>query len=220
MGYFDYEVNSNNGSERYSSTSEGGAAVSFLYDGYGNRKYLTVAERTAFLVAAKGLPADVRSFCLTLSYTGARISEVLSLTPGRIDFAAKLIIIESLKKRRRGGFRAVPIPDAVLAELDSVHNARAAQRDAGLSQQKLWPWCRTTAWARVKECMAIAQVVGPQASPKGLRHAFAVGALQAGVPINFVKKWLGHARLSTTEIYADAVGDEESSIAARFWKTF
>ena len=56
--------------------------------------------------------------------------------------------------------------------------------------------------------------------PKGLRHAFGVGTVQAGVPLNLLKKWLGHARLSTTEIYADAVGAEEQAIAGRFWKTF
>lgn len=86
--------------------------------------------------------------------------------------------------------------------------------------RRLWPWCRTAAWLRVKEGMAAAHVVGPQASPKGLRHAFAVTALQAGVPINLVRRWLGHSRLSTTEIYADAVGPEERAIAMRFWKTF
>jgi site-specific recombinase XerD len=68
--------------------------------------------------------------------------------------------------------------------------------------------------------MTAAAIFGPKASPKGLRHGFAVGALHSGVPINFVRKWLGHARLSTTEIYAEAVGEEEQAIAARFWKTF
>ena len=68
--------------------------------------------------------------------------------------------------------------------------------------------------------MAVALVDGPRATPKGLRHAFAVAALQAGVPINLVRKWLGHARLSTTEIYANAVGDEEREIASRFWRAF
>ncbi|NGZ07400.1 MAG: tyrosine-type recombinase/integrase [Magnetococcales bacterium] len=61
---------------------------------------------------------------------------------------------------------------------------------------------------------------GLQASPKGLRHAFAVASLQSGVPINFVRKWLGHSRLATTEIYADAVGEEEQNIAGRLWGTF
>ncbi|MBF0115854.1 MAG: tyrosine-type recombinase/integrase, partial [Magnetococcales bacterium] len=53
-----------------------------------------------------------------------------------------------------------------------------------------------------------------------LRHSFAIAALQSGVPINFVRKWLGHARLSTTEIYANAVGEEGQTIASRFWDTF
>jgi site-specific recombinase XerD len=68
--------------------------------------------------------------------------------------------------------------------------------------------------------MALAGISGVKATPKGLRHSFAVAALQGGVQINLVKKWLGHARLSTTEIYADAVGEEEQSIATRLWQTF
>ena len=72
----------------------------------------------------------------------------------------------------------------------------------------------------VKEGMALAHVIGPQATPKGLRHAFAVTALQSGIPINLVRRWLGHSRLSTTEIYADAIGPEERAIAGRFWESF
>jgi site-specific recombinase XerD len=66
----------------------------------------------------------------------------------------------------------------------------------------------------------LAGISGPPANPKGLRHAFGVETLQAGVPINLVKKWLGHSRLETTEVYTNAVGDEEQAIASRFWKTF
>ena len=73
-----------------------------------------------------------------------------------------------------------------------------------------------TGWRRVCEVMARATVRGPQASPKGLRHGFGVAAVTAGVPLNLVQKWLGHAQLSTTAIYADAVGEEEHAIAARF----
>jgi len=63
--------------------------------------------------------------------------------------------------------------------------------------------------------MAAAQISGCQASSKGLRHG--VSVVQAGVPINLLKKWLGHSRLETTEIYAAAVGAEEQAIAGRFW---
>ena len=39
----------------------------------------------------------------------------------------------------------------------------------------------------------------------------------AGIPLNLVQKWLGHAQLTTTAIYADAVGAEEKDIARRMW---
>jgi hypothetical protein len=51
----------------------------------------------------------------------------------------------------------------------------------------------------------------------GLRHTFGVGTVQAGVPITLVQRWLGHSRLTTTAIYAAAVGPEELEFASRFW---
>ncbi|MDR3473572.1 MAG: hypothetical protein P4M09_18090 [Devosia sp.] len=33
-----------------------------------------------------------------------------------------------------------------------------------------------------------------------------IHAIQSGVPVTFVKRWLGHSRLSTTENYLDAIG--------------
>lgn len=200
--------------------AEESGSTSFLYDREGNRKYLTRAERNAFLAAAERMPAEVRTFCLTLAYTGARVSEVLALTPRRIDTGARIVIVESLKKRRRGIYRAVPVPTNLIAELDRVHCIEAAKEQPDRASERIWRWCRTTAWNWIKACMALAGIAGSPASPKGLRHAFGVGTLQAGVPINLVRKWLGHARLSTTEVYADAVGDEEQAIARRFWNTF
>jgi integrase len=161
---------------------------------------------------------EVRSFCTLLAYSGARLSEVLALPASRVDLSAGLVIFESLKKRRSGMFRAVPVPGDLLAELDEIHGISGNPNTVDL--RRLWPWSRTTAWSRVKETMAMAPVIGPQATPKGLRHGFAVAALQAGIPINLVRRWLGHARLSTTEIYAEAMGDEERAIAERLWKTF
>ena len=194
--------------------------MSTLYDHEGNRKYLTVAERTAFLKAAGLMSQEVYTMCAVLAYSGARLSEVLALTPERIDTNARLVIIECLKKRRQGVFRAVPIPPELIMGLERVHGVAAARQDPSHARNRLWSCCRTTAWSHVKACMGKAGISGSQASPKGLRHAFAVAALQSGVPINFVKKWLGHARLSTTEIYTNAVGDEEQHIASRLWGTF
>jgi site-specific recombinase XerD len=53
--------------------------------------------------------------------------------------------------------------------------------------------------------------------PKGLRHAFGVKAFQENVPPHLVQRWLGHASLRTTSIYADVMGPEERVFAARMW---
>lgn len=219
MGYSVYSVKSNIKGRSRLPTSEAGA-VSFLYDPEGNRKYVTALERRAFLNAADRRPPEVRTFCRTLAYSGARISEVLALTPRQIDKPAGVIIVESLKKRRRGIFRALPVPAGLLDELEEVHEIRKRQAHPQLGSEPLWKWCRTTGWHHVKSCMVDAGISGRQAMPKGLRHGFGVGVLQSGVPINLLKKWLGHSRLTTTEIYADAVGAEEQAIANRFWRTF
>jgi integrase/recombinase XerD len=65
--------------------------------------------------------------------------------------------------------------------------------------------------------MQAAGIRGAQASPKGLRHGFGVVAVPARIPLNPVQRWLGHAQLSTTAIYAEAIGPEEQEIAARMW---
>lgn len=216
MEYFVYRVNANSSPVIFGEKP----TSNFLYDREGRRKYLTTSERNAFIAAAHKLPDNERTFCLVLAYTGARISEALFLRPKQIDCTAQCVVYETLKRRQRGIFRAVPIPVDYLTELEAVHSLRAAQRDPGLCVKRIWPWSRTKAWMRVKACMASAGISGSHASPKGLRHSFAVNALQAGVPINFVRRWLGHARLTTTEIYCEAIGEEEQDIAMRFWKTF
>jgi site-specific recombinase XerD len=66
--------------------------------------------------------------------------------------------------------------------------------------------------------MTAASVSGLQASPKGLRHGFGVNAFQSLVPPHLVQRWLGHASLRTTAIYADVIGTEERAFAARMWK--
>jgi len=44
-----------------------------------------------------------------------------------------------------------------------------------------------------------------------------MGQIPAGIPLKLVQKWLGHAQLSTTPIYADALSAEEKNVAARTW---
>jgi integrase len=64
--------------------------------------------------------------------------------------------------------------------------------------------------------MKEANVTGVRACPKGLRHAFGTSAISC-VPLNIVSRWMGHSQLSTTAIYAAAIGPEEVALARRFW---
>lgn len=189
-----------------------------LFDGEGRRLYFTEDERRAFMAAAAKAPREVRSFCGVLHSTGCRISEALALTPQQIDLSGRVVVFESLKKRKAGVFRAVPVPPELLDTLDLVHSIREAQRRGEDAKALLWPWSRMTAWRRVQEVIAAAGIAeGPHACPKGLRHGFGVQAVSRGIALNMVQKWLGHAQLTTTAIYANAVGEEEQSIAARMW---
>jgi integrase len=189
-----------------------------LYSSTGGRKYLNAAERRRFLKAAGLADPDTRLFCLVLGWGGARVSEVLALTPASIDVESGVVSIETLKRRKRGVVRQVPLPREILYDLNRVFRLRVAQRDPWLANERLWNWSRTTAWRHVKAVMAAARVSGTPAAPKGLRHAFGVKAFQANVPPHLVQRWLGHASLRTTSIYGDVVGPEERAFAARMWK--
>jgi len=191
-----------------------------LFNSAGKRLYLTDSERKKFLAAADEEDSQVRTFCYVLAHSGCRISEALQLHAERIDFAAQAITFESLKKRKRGVYRAVPVPPAVLDMLAMVHGLKGRKKKTTKKDSPpppLWDFGRTTAWKKVLAVMAAAGVKGPQATPKGLRHGFGVAAIQVGIPLNLLQRWLGHAQLTTTAIYANAVGPEERNIAARMW---
>lgn len=178
----------------------------------GRRKYLTGNEMDCFTDISNSLPLCVRCFCLTIVYTGCRISEALGLTSRNIDFEAQTLIVKCLKKRGRTVYRAIPLPVALLDLLRHLVD-QISNRD-----ERLWPWSRMTGYRRIREVMDRAGIVGEHASPKGLRHGFAVQAIQANVPLTLVQRWLGHADLKTTAIYTSAMGAEERKLAARMWQ--
>lgn len=185
-------------------------AAASLYTPTGQRKYLTPGERTRFVAAAANFPPTIETLCLTLVWTGCRISEALDLTRADLDAEDGIVAVRCLKKRRPGIVREVPVPIAFLDGLLRVHQP-------GKPQEQLWGIARNTAWRYVKDVMQDAGVVGVAASPKGLRHGFGVHALRCGVPLNLLQRWLGHADIATTAIYANVMGAEEREIAARMW---
>ncbi len=188
-----------------------------LFDSAGKRKYLTAEEREKFEEAAKEAEREIRTFCLILKNTGCRISEALNLKVRNIDFEAKAVVFETLKRRKKKVFRQVPLSDAFLDELNLVHGLKARQVQKKNTEERIWSMSRATASRRVDEVMQAAKISGIQACPKGLRHAFAIACLEMQIPLNLISKWLGHSSVITTAIYANALGEEERNIAARLW---
>jgi integrase/recombinase XerD len=119
-----------------------------------------------------------------------------------------------LKKRRQHMYRSVPVPEAFLDVLDLVHGIRE-----GHAKGRLWGWTRKTGYNHITAVMRKAALSGPQATPKGLRHGYAVACIEKGIQLNIVQELLGHAQMTTTAIYAHAVGAERRSIVARLWET-
>jgi integrase/recombinase XerD len=182
-----------------------------LYNPRGQRKYLNSNERDRFFECTKVLRTDKRLFCQLLYFTGARISEVYNLTTVSIDFSNKTIVFETIKRRKKGVYREIPIPSFLLEDLRIY-----IQNNEGNDSGCLWNFSLRTASRYVKKVMNKAEIAGIQSSAKGLRHGFAVYAISR-VPITLVKKWLGHSRLETTEIYLSVTGLEEREMVKRLW---
>lgn len=175
-------------------------------------------EWRAFLLAARRAEAKTRTFCFVLSFTGARVSEVLALTPASVDFANNALIIECLKRRERGIYRSVPVPMGLIALLERTHQVSLAKANPEMSNERLWPWCRGTGWGRVKKIAEIAGLPEWLRCPKMLRHSFGVeGTTYADVPVGIIKRWLGHVRLESTLIYCEAVGEQERVLNNRMF---
>ena len=71
--------------------------------------------------------------------------------------------IETLKRRKRGIVRQVPLPDDLLHELDRTSRLRRCQRDPRVAIGRRWSWSRTSAWRRVKAIMGKAGIFGAPA---------------------------------------------------------
>lgn len=181
-----------------------------LFDPAGQRLYLCASEDDRFLHAAGHADPKTRLFCQLLSYTGARISEALAITPRLLDKEEKQVVYRTLK-RRKLVFRAVPVPAWLMREL------QALAEDLG-ADDRIFPWSRQTAWRKVKTVLHAGAISGPHANPKGLRHKFGISGITHGLPETMVQELMGHAKLSSTAIYVRAVGAEKRALMRRMWR--
>ncbi len=158
---------------------------------------------------ATALPRVEALFCLTIYYTGCRISEALALRRQDLDLQSKVLRIRSLKKRAKREIRRIPIPTFLVTGLLSI-----APRDDG---DYLWSCSRTTAWRIIKGVMWNAGISGIHATPKGLRHGFGVRSAMMRIPSNVIQQWMGHADPFTTSIYLAVKDEEERELMEKTW---
>jgi integrase/recombinase XerD len=150
-----------------------------------------------------------RALLELLYSTGARISEAVGLDADDLDEPARTVLL-----RGKGGKdRIVPIGRPALAALDAYRvRARPAlaargagtaalllnARGARLSRQSAWHVLRAAA-----DAAGLAAVV----SPHTLRHCFATHLLAGGADVRTVQELLGHASVSTTQVYTHVTVD-------------
>ncbi len=179
------------------------------YDHEGRRKYLSRAEGCKFVRHATSLPRSHALFCLTIYYTGCRISEALALRRQDFDPETKVVLICSLKKRDKRRIRRLPVPAFLVEGLFSI----AAHEES----KRLWEFSRTTGWRIIKSVMTAAGITGIHATTKGLRHGFGVRGAMMQIPLNLIQSWMGHSDPATTAIYLAVKDEEERALIEKTW---
>jgi len=134
---------------------------------------------------------------------GLRVSELVALPLAALDRRAGLLRV--LGKGRRE--RLVPLGEPALEALDAYLAAgrprllRGRASDAVFLTARGAAMTRQNFFARLRTLALRAGVPRDRVSPHGLRHAFATDLLEGGADLRAVQTMLGHADLSTTQIY-------------------
>ena len=142
-----------------------------------------------------------RAMLELLYATGLRVSELVHLQLGSLNLRQGVIRVVG----KGGKERLVPVGQEALAWVARfVAEGRAAL--GGEGTKALFPsnrgraMTRQTFWHALKRYAAMAGIE-QNLSPHGLRHAFATHLLNHGADLRAVQMMLGHADLSTTQIY-------------------
>jgi integrase/recombinase XerD len=180
---------------------------------------LLTAARTAMSDDSKPLAARLRSarlLCLleVVYATGLRVSELVALPA-----AAALRDHAMLIVRGKGGKeRMVPLNDAAKR---AMADYLAMRETAGSAGQSKWLFpsfgdsghlSRQHFARELKSLAAVCGIASQRISPHVLRHAFASHLLHNGADLRVVQTLLGHADISTTQIYTHVLEERLKSL--------
>jgi len=150
-------------------------------------------------------PSGLRDRALleVLYSTGARISEAVGLDLDDIDAAERTVLLDG----KGGKQRLVPIGRPALDALDAyLVRARPGLATAGRGSPAVFlnvrggRLSRQSAWQTLKVAAERAGLTA-SVSPHTLRHSFATHLLEGGADVRVVQELLGHASVTTTQIY-------------------
>ena len=172
--------------------------------------YLTREEIEAVLDAPEGntwCGQRDRVMLMMLYNTGARVSELIRLTPGSVVLEGSACVHLHGKGRKE---RTVPLWRTTTGVLRQWlrHHPRAA--DQPLFPNRVGgPMTRTGVTDRLKLAVTKAAKRHPELtkrhiSPHTIRHSTAMHLLQAGVDLTVIALWLGHESTATTHMYVEA----------------
>ena len=183
-------------------------------------KTLTDDEVDRLLAAPdeKTLEGQRDGAMLELLYaTGLRVSELVGLGLGQVRLDAGFCLIHGKGNKTR----LVPLGDVARRRLaDYLDEVRPAFRRGRLSEhlfltRRGGPMTRQAFWVRLK-LWAKAADIQKEVSPHMLRHSFATHLLRRGADLRAVQALLGHADISTTEIYTQVDRDALRDTLDRF----
>ncbi|MFC6094064.1 site-specific tyrosine recombinase XerD [Saccharothrix lopnurensis] len=165
---------------------------------------IPVDDVLRLLDTARGdTPAELRDRALLelLYSSGARISEVVGLDVDDLDAAERTVLLDG----KGGKQRVVPVGRPALAALDAyLVRARPAlakrANPAVFLNARGGRLTRQTAWHVLKTAAERAGTTA-EVSPHTLRHSFATHLLEGGADVRVVQELLGHASVTTTQVY-------------------
>ncbi|WP_373356908.1 tyrosine recombinase [Pseudoroseicyclus sp. CXY001] len=179
---------------------------------------LSEAEMSRLIAAAaEGRDADRRSCLLELAYaTGLRVTELVSLPLSAARGDPAMILVRGKGGKERMVPLAAPARAALAAwaatrerqEEEARLAGRPAARALFPSRGKAGHLTRQGFFALLKDLAVEAGLDPARVTPHALRHAFATHLLAGGADLRSIQLLLGHADLSTTEIYTHVLDEK------------
>jgi integrase/recombinase XerD len=178
-------------------------------------KYLSLTEVDALLAAARDLPGDQALKAVAgleiLYCTGLRVSELMALPAGALAPDAAMVLI-----RGKGGReRIVPLSRAAREAAAALRAARDKPAKHLFPGRDPRQAMTRQGFALILKQAALAAGIAPaRVSPHVLRHSFATHLLARGADLRSLQKLLGHADVSTTQIYTHVLAERLAQLVA------